>query len=172
MAHSSTVVRENIDAVANMEQQFLERRTPIDRVVDTIADFTGSLTFLLIHLATFVLWPLVDLGFIPFLPRFDPYPYVMLATVVSCEAVLLSTFVLMKQNRMAQRADERDHLHLQINLLADKEVTKILQTLAIMCERMGIEDPAADPQIQELTQNTAVDDLARELRDKMGNVTE
>jgi len=172
MSHPSTVIRDNIDAVANMEQQFLERRTRLDRVVDTIADFTGSLTFVLIHLAVFVLWPILNLGVISFLPAFDPYPYVMLATVVSCEAVLLATFVLMKQNRMAQRADERDHLHLQINLLAEKEVTKILQTLAIMCERMGIEDPASDPQIQELTQNTAVDDLARELRDKIGNVNE
>ncbi len=172
MSHPPTVVRENIDAVANMEQQFLERRTPIERAVDAVADFTGTLTFALIHLGLFVFWPLANLGLVRSLPAFDPYPFVMLATGVSCEAVLLSTFVLMKQNRMAKRADERDHLHLQINLLAEKEITKILQTLAVMCERMGIEDPASDPQIQELTQNTAVDDLARELREKIGSVTE
>ena len=96
----------------------------------------------------------------------------MLSTVVSCEAVLLSAFVLMKQNRMALRADERDHLHLQINLLAEKEVTKILQTLSTMCEHLGIRGPREDPQMEELTRNTAVDDLAEELRDKIHNVSE
>ena len=172
MPAPSTVIRENIDAVANMEQRFRERRTPIDRIVDAIADFTGSLPFILIHLAGFVLWFLVNAGYVPPVPRFDPYPYTMLSTVVSCEAVLLSAFVLMKQNRMALRADERDHLHLQINLLAEKEVTKILQTLSTMCEHMGIRGPREDPQMEELTRNTAVDDLAEELRDKIHNVSE
>ncbi len=172
MPTPSTVVRENIDAIANMEQQFSERRTHIDRVVDSIADFSGSLTFILIHLAGLVLWFLINAGYVPPVPRFDPYPYAMLSTVMSSEAVLLSAFVLMKQNRMALRADERDHLHLQINLLAEKEGTKILQTLFSMCEHMGMEGPRADPQMEELTRNITVDALAEEFRDKIHNVSE
>jgi uncharacterized membrane protein len=168
-SNSTSVVRENIEAVANLEQQFLDRRGPVDRVVDTVADFTGTLTVVVIHFTAFACWLTVNLGFVPFLPRFDPYPFALLSTAVSCEAVLLSTFVLMKQNRMATRADERDHLHLQINLLAEKEITKMLQTLTAMCDHMGLKTD--DPQIRELSENTAVDDLAQELREKVHNIT-
>ena len=164
-----SVIRENIDAVATLEQQFLDRRGRVDRFVDQVADFTGTLTFVAIHITGFALWLAINVGYLPLLPRFDPYPFALLSTVVSCEAVLLSAFVLMKQNRMATRADERDHLHLQINLLAEKEITKMLQTLTLICDHMGVKTD--DPQLRELSEDTAVDDLAQELRDKVHNIT-
>ena len=167
--NSSSVASENIKAVASLEQQFLNRRGPVDRLVDKVADFTGTLTFVAIHFAIFAMWLATNLGFLANLPRFDPYPFTLLSTVVSCEAVLLSTFVLMKQNRMAMRADERDHLHLQINLLAEKEITKMLQTLTVMCDHLGIKTD--DLQIRELSKDTAVHLLAQELREKVHNIT-
>jgi uncharacterized membrane protein len=90
---------------------------------------------------------------------------------VSCEAVLLSTFVLMKQNRMSRRAEHRDHLHLQIALLAEKEVTKLLQGQRRISERLGISEIVLDPEVRELSENTAVDSLARELNRKLPNET-
>jgi uncharacterized membrane protein len=79
----------------------------------------------------------------------------------------LSTFVLIKQNRMSQRADQRAHLDLQINLLSEREVTKILQLQRLICERLQIEDAMRDPETIELSHVTAVDNLARELDEKM-----
>jgi uncharacterized membrane protein len=80
--------------------------------------------------------------------------------MVSCEGVLLSTFVLMKQNRMSRAADARAHLNLQIDMLAEKEITKILQLQQMMCERMEIR---ADDEAKELSRETAVDRLAEHL---------
>jgi len=155
-----------------MEREFLRRRTTLDRVTDLVADFAGSFPFVLLHLIWFAFWVLANFGFVPHISRFDPYPYPLLSTIVSGEAVLLATFVLMKQNRMGRRADEREHLHLQINLLAEQEITKILQTLKTLCDHMGVRGPSADPVIQELTQTTAVHDLANELREKIHDVSE
>lgn len=169
---TSPIIRENISAVASIEQQFLDSRSTLDRVVDSVATFTGSLTFVLLHLVGFAIWGLINFGDIPGVAAFDPYPFALLSTAVSAEAVLLSTFVLMKQNRMARRADEREHLHLQINLLAEKEITKILQTLTSLCEHVGVKGTKSDPEMQELTKDTAVHDLAEELREQIGNVTE
>ena len=73
----------------------------------------------------------------------------------------------MKQNRMAKRADLRDQLNLQVDLLSEKEVTKILQMLRVMADHMGLEREAQEPELRELSQNTAVETLANELKDKM-----
>jgi uncharacterized membrane protein len=154
----------NIQTVAEMEQEFLRERTFWDRVADTVAAFSGSIVFVILHIAGFAAWFLINLGVIPGVRPFDPYPFMMLAMVVSCEAVLLSTFVLMKQNRMSRRGEQRDQLHLQIALLAEKELTKLLQGQRLMAERLGLPEIALDAESRELSQQTAVDSLARELK--------
>jgi uncharacterized membrane protein len=88
---------------------------------------------------------------------------------VSVEGVLLTTFVLMSQNRMARRADLRNQLNLQVDLLSEKEVTKVLQMLRAMADHMGLQQEAEEPELQELSQNTAVETLAKELKDKMSD---
>jgi uncharacterized membrane protein len=87
--------------------------------------------------------------------------------VVSVEAVLLSTFVLMKQNRMSQRVDQRDHLNLQVDLLAEEEITKILQLQSAICERLGIDSAERDPNVKEMAETTPLQTLADELREKL-----
>ena len=99
--------------------------------------------------------------------KFDPYPFIFLSMIVSVEAVLLSTFVLMKQNRMAERVDQRDHLNLQIDLLAEEEITKILQLQRLICERLQIPTATEDPIVSELAETTPVEMLADELRRKL-----
>ena len=122
---------------------------------------------MLIHVVWFTTWIVINTGLIPAIPKFDPFPFIFLSMAVSVEGVLLTTFVLMKQNRMAKRADMRDQLNLQIDLLAEKEITKMLQILRSMANRMGLENEAAEPETRELSENTAVDALARELREKI-----
>lgn len=101
-----------------METSLEQKRTVVDRIADVIGGFSGSMTFVFIHMVWFVSWFVVNtlpLG----IKHFDPYPFILLAMVVSVEGVLLSTFVLMKQNRMQARIDVRDQLDLQINLLSE-----------------------------------------------------
>ena len=165
MQNSTT--RENIETVARLESEFLEHRTLSERISDTIAGFAGTLLFFLAHVGWFVVWAVVNSGALPFIRPFDPYPYPFLTMAVSLEGVLVATFVLIKQNRVSRRADHRDHLNLQIDLLAEKEITKILQMQRLICERLGIEGASEDAETVELSQDTAVDSIAREVQRRM-----
>jgi uncharacterized membrane protein len=158
---------ENIETVARMEQQFLEGRNFTDRLGDSIAAFVGTMKFVLCHIVGFIAWAVVNSGAVPGIKPFDPYPYILLTMLVSMEGVLIATFVLMKQNRMSKRADQRDHLNLQIDLLAEKEITKMLQMQRRMCEHLGIADAVKDREAQEYSRHTAVETLARELEKKL-----
>ena len=157
-------VRANIKTVAELERNFERRRSFPDLLADLIGGFTGSLWFVAIHAAIFTLWFLVNTGVLPLCRRFDPYPFILLAMIVSVEGVLLSTFVLMKQNRMQQRSDARDHLNLQIDLLAEKEATKALQLLRAICKRLDIPEAELDDELRELADTTAVDTLAESIQ--------
>ena len=165
--HVASAAIENIEAIVRLEEEFLSQRSIWDRIADAVAAFTGSIIFVLLHLGGFVAWFAINLGWVPGVRPFDPYPFILLAMAVSCEAVLLSTFVLMKQNRMSRRAEQRDHLHLQVALLAEKELTKVLQGQRRMSEHLGVKEVALDQETRELSENTAVDSLARELQRQM-----
>lgn len=165
-ARPTRPAQENIETIARLEQQFLEERSLVERVGDAIGAFAGSMAFVVLHVIAFTLWFVVNTRGIPEIPAFDPYPFILLSMCVSVEAVLLSTFVLMKQNRMAKRADRRNELNLQIDLLAEKEATKTLQLLGRICDHLGV--PISDDQeVEALSKETAVEELAKELRNKI-----
>jgi len=158
-------VRDNIASVTEMESTLEHRRTLVDRIADLIGGFSGSMTFVFLHLVWFLAWFLINTGVIPGIPRFDPYPFILLAMIVSVEGVLLSTFVLMKQNRMQKRIDVRDQLNLQIDLLAEKEITKSLQLLRAICKHLEIKEAQTDAELGEMVDNTSVDMIAARVRD-------
>jgi uncharacterized membrane protein len=162
-----SAAQDNIDTIIHLEEEALKRRCLSDKMADSVATFVGSVSFVGVHVVWFVIWVAVNRGMIPFLKAFDPYPFALLCMIVSLEGVLLSTFVLIKQNRMGKRADHRAHLDLQINLLSEKEVTKVIQMLQGISTRLGIKDQAVDPEVQELAHNTAVENLSRQLDQKI-----
>ncbi len=153
----------NINTIVRLEEQAQKQRSLGDRLSDSIASFVGSMAFVGVHVAWFGIWVGVNAG----LWKFDPYPFALLCMLVSLEGVLLSTFVLIKQNRMSHMADRRAHLDLQVNLLTEKEVTKMLQMQKLICERLGIEEVNQDSEVQELSHVTAVDNLAHTLDEKL-----
>jgi uncharacterized membrane protein len=147
------VVDRNIRALLLRRREDEGSRTNQERIADTMTRFTGSMAFVYIHLLVFGLWIAVNLGWIPVVPRFDK-SFVVLAMIASVEAIFLSTFVLISQNRMAALADRRADLDLQISLLAEHEITRIITLVTQVAERMGI--PAAqDPELAELSQDVA-----------------
>ena len=157
----------NIEDVIRLEQEATRSRSLADRVADGIAGFAGTVLFVLLHLAWFAAWATVNAGLVPVIPAFDPYPYQLLTMMVSLEGVLLATFVLIKQNRMGARADERAHLALQISLLSEQEVTKVIQMLERISTELGIARGVMDAEARELGEHTAIQGLARQLRDRL-----
>jgi len=160
-------VRRNIEIVANMEEKYLSHRGAGEIVADNIAAFSGSMTFVLLHIFIYGAWILINLKLVPFIPAFDPYPFMLLSMVVSLEAIFLSTFVLMKQNRMSKRADSRAHLDLQINLLAEKEMTMVLQMLQHIGAKVGVRDRELERELADLTDETPVEMLAEQIEEKL-----
>jgi uncharacterized membrane protein len=157
----------NINAIVKLEEQSRQERTTADHISDVIASFVGSIPFVAMHVLWFGIWVIINTGMLGSSLKFDPYPFALLCMLVSLEGVLLSTFVLIKQNRMSQRADYRNHLDLQINLLAEKEATKILQLQQLICRHLGISEAEQDAEVIELSNVTAVDNLAHELDQKL-----
>ncbi len=158
---------ENIDAIAQLEHRFLKERTPIDRVGDAVGSFVGTMTFVVLHILLFTFWILSNLNLIPGIRAYDPFPFLLLSMAVSLEGVLLTTFVLMKQNRMSKRAEQRNQLNLQIDMLSEREITKMLQMLTEVCRHMGLHQTAEEPEVRQLSQKTAVDLLAEELKKRI-----
>ena len=157
------VTQKNISAVMEIEARLRRQRTRLDRVSDAVTRFAGSIGFITAHVAFFGGWLLLNAGLLPGLPPFDPYPFDFLGVVLGIEAILLSTFVLMSQNRQSRQEDQRAHLDLQISLLAEQESTKMLQMLQMICARLGLDKPANDRELREMIQTTHVEVLAKEL---------
>lgn len=165
--HTPGTVLDNIHTIIQLEEEQARRRTFGDRLGDAIGSFAGTVTFVLLHLVWFGAWASINTGLVPIVPKFDPYPFSLLCMLVSLEGVLLTTFVLIKQNRAGLRAERRASLDLQVNLLTEKEVTKVIQMLERISAHLNIEREVVDEESRELGQVTAVGDLARELNAKL-----
>jgi uncharacterized membrane protein len=151
----------NIEALARRRRQDAARASLSDRVADAITRFAGSMRFVLLHLVLYGAWIAASLGVLPHVPRFDP-SFVILAMEASVEAIFLSTFVLISQNRMAAQADRRADLDLQISLLTEHELTKVATLLGAIAERLGLE-AARDPEIAEVQRDVAPEAVLDEL---------
>jgi uncharacterized membrane protein len=157
------VVERNIQALLEHRKQQEEKRSRQERIADAVTRFTGSMTFVYIHLVLFGLWVIINLGWLPGISPFDP-TFVVLAMVASVEAIFLSTFVLITQNRMAALADKRADLDLQISLLAEHEVTRLITLVQAIAERMGV-DAAQDPELVELSRDVAPEKVMEKMED-------
>ena len=146
-SHMAHIVERNIRALLARRQTEQAARTWPDRLADAVTKFAGSLRFVWIHLVLFGGWIAWNRGWLGLRP-FDP-SLVVLAMAASVEAIFLSTFVLISQNRMAALADQRADLNLQVSLLAEHEITRLVALVTAMAQQMDI--PAAyDPELTEL----------------------
>jgi uncharacterized membrane protein len=156
--------RKNIEAVVHLERSSLESRSLGERVSDLFTRFMGTMSFVVFHLLLFAVWFAVNLGWTPLKP-FDPFPFGILTLIVSAEGVLLAIFVLVSQNRMSRQANQRAHLNLQIDLLAEQETTKLLQKVQSLLDHFGVErSPDVDREAERLSQETQVEALVGEIR--------
>lgn len=157
----------NIDAIVKLEQDALARRSLTERVSDVITKLVGNMGFLLAQFVLIAGWSLVNLHVIPGLAAFDPFPFGILALVVSSESVFLTIFVLISQSRMARQSERRSHLDLQVGMLAEQELTTILRMLQKLCQHTGVNVDSSKQEVQSFSNTTDVHKLASELEDKL-----
>src|SRR5215211_7226678 len=151
----SGALRRNIEALAERRRQEAAAAPMEARVAEAITRFTGSMRFVYVHLALYGAWIVVNLGAVPGVPAFDP-SFVVLAMVASVEAIFLSTFVLISQNRMAAAADKRADLDLHVSLLAEHEITKLATLISGIADKVGVETKV-DEELDEIQQDVAPD---------------
>lgn len=160
-------IQQHIDLIAKHEQEFLANRTATERIGDAIASFVGSLTFVALHVLGFAAWISWNTASIDRFRRFDPAPFPLLDTCVALEAILVASFILMRQSRMSRRAEERDHLMLQILLLAEKQVTAGLGMERQIAEHLGLQKLADNSEITQLSQHTSIEDVAQTIKERL-----
>ena len=151
---------DNIDRLTRRRRAERREARLADRIADRVTGFTGSMTFVIIHLLLFGGWIVVNLGWTP-IPPFDE-SFVVLAMVASVEAIFLSTFVLISQNRMQEAADRRADLDLHINLLAEHELSKLAGLVARIAEKLDV--PARSPDLDEIQEDVSPERVLDALR--------
>ena len=151
---------ENIRAVAKLEHAALSSRSTATRVSDAITTWAGSGTSIALHLIWFGGWLVFNTGLTAGRP-FDPFPFSLLTSIVSLEAIFLTLFVLASQNRLTRETDKRANLDLQVNLLAEEEMTVMLRMLQELCEHFNLTTTARSELFHKLIQRTDVRDLAK-----------
>jgi uncharacterized membrane protein len=154
-------VGENIAAILRWEEEPERERTALQRAVHAVADCAGQISFLMVQIGAIAVWIWLNSGFSPW-PGFDPYPFPLLCLLVTVEAMLLAVFVLIRQNRMMRRAEERNHLALQINLLAERKTTELLQATHLIAQFLGVHDH--DPKREQLREGTELTEIADMVR--------
>lgn len=159
-------ISENIDAIIAAEQAASQRRTRSEAAYDCVSRFIGTWAFVALQLTSVVIWVAMNEGLTPRIPAFDPFPFPILNQIIALEAVLMTAFVLMKQNRMSKFADRRAHLDLQINMLTERETTKIIRILLEICARMGIQHKVLDDESRQLGRLLTIERLIEALHSK------
>jgi uncharacterized membrane protein len=164
---SRPVADNNIRIVAQIEQEAAERRTAAQRFSDRVLALASRDATIVWHIAVFTIWIAVNAGLFQIQP-FDPYPFSLLTIAVSLEVIILTLFVLSGQHRLRQEADRRAHLDLQVNLLAEQEMTVVLQMLKEICEHLDLRGTIDSRKFIELVKHTDVSELADRLERTMG----
>jgi uncharacterized membrane protein len=156
----AAIVERNIEALRAEAQRREAAKGVSERIADTITGFTGSMTFVVLHIVLFGGWVVANLGLLPVLP-WDP-SFVVLAMLASVEAIFLSTFILISQNAMSAAADRRADLDLQINLLAEHEITRLVELVSAIATRLeAVDRPPLD--IEEASRDVRPEQVMRRI---------
>ena len=141
------------------------KRTNMERMADWMTSNFGSNTFLLLNIFLFIGWILINTNQIQFIPAFDSFPFNLLTNIVSLEAIILAIFVLISQNRTAKIDDLREETHLQLNLISEREITKLMKMTALLLEKEGI-DLSQDPELKKMISPVSEEEIEKNWKKK------
>ena len=157
----SQVIERNIRTIIQLRLRAARERSVQDRLADAITTFSGRMVFAYVHIVWFGVWILLNTGWVG-VRAFDPFPYGLLTMVVSLEAIFLSTFVLISQNRLSAETEHRADLDLHIGLLTEHELTRVLQMLDAIQDKLGI-DNHENSDLADLEMETKPEDVLAEI---------
>jgi uncharacterized membrane protein len=157
----SSVIERNIRTIIQLRLKEAHERSMQDRIADAITSFSGRMVFVYVHVFWFGVWILLNTGNFGVRP-FDPFPYGLLTMIVSLEAIFLSTFVLISQNRFSREAEYRADLAMHIGLLTEHEITRVLQMLDVIQGKLRIENEN-DSDLADLEMETRPEDVLAEI---------
>lgn len=158
--------RPDIEAILRLEREARRAITPSERIGLAAVRSVGRLEVLVGHVVVMASWVGLNVGLIPGVRPFDPFPFGILTMFVSAEGVLLAIFILISQNVLDREAERREHLALQITLLSERETTKSLQILRSVARRLDIPE-VEDPAAEALSRETHLETLAKEVAETM-----
>ena len=133
-------------------------RTLSERIAKGIATFTGSMLFIWLHVVWFTLWIAFNIPWLDFQP-IDPFPFTLLTMIVSLEAIFLSAFILMSENRQGRLADRRARVNLQVDTIAEREITKLMELVADIHAHLKIRRPV-DLELDNMRKTTNIEHLS------------
>ena len=157
----SKVIERNIRTIIHLRTKAASERGPQERIADAITSFSGRMIFAYVHVVWFGIWILLNTGQFG-VRAFDPFPYGLLTMIVSLEAIFLSTFVLVSQNRLGEETERRADLDLHIGLLTEHELTRVLQMLDAIQDKLGIVDHE-NSELADLEMETKPEDVLAEI---------
>lgn len=157
-----SVLSRNIAAIAERRRQEEASVGWQERLAAVITSFTGSMTFVYLHLVLFSFWVAANVGALPMVPAFDPN-FIILGTSASVEAIFLSTFILISQNRMASSDRKRADLDLQVTLLSEHEITRIATLLTAIADKLGVQTEIDPSELEEITREVPPEIVLDEL---------
>jgi uncharacterized membrane protein len=161
--------KRNIEEIVRLEQQLVARQSRTERWGRGVASFFGSFRFVVAQFLFIVTWITVNTERPDGLGPFDPYPFPFLSLIVGMEFIFLTTFVLINQKHEMRRTEQWSHLHLQLSMLTEQEVTTNLKMLQTICQTLKVEMSTRDPEVSELSQNTEIAALAGEIEKARDN---
>jgi uncharacterized membrane protein len=159
-------VTKTIDDILKLESH---ERTLSERIAERIATFTGSILFVWLHVVWFALWIAFNIPWLGFQP-IDPFPFTLLTMIVSLEAIFLSAFILMSENRQGRLADRRARVNLQVDMIAEREITKLMKLVADIHTHLKIQQPG-DLELDDMQKATNIEHLteaAQTVEDRNG----
>jgi uncharacterized membrane protein len=162
---SEHALEENIKEIKAWERASVLHRSRVERLSDGITQAAASGPMLVVHVVWFGIWIVGNLDLIPGLSPFDPFPFQLLTMIVSLEAIFLSLFVLASQNRLTHQAEMRANLDLQIDLLAEREMTAVLQLLQDIARHLDVKLSLTSEQIRDLAKKTDIHTLTNRMEE-------
>jgi uncharacterized membrane protein len=157
----SNVIERNIRTIIHLRLKEARERSLQDQIADIITSVSGRMVFVYVHIVWFGVWIAFNTGKFGLAP-FDPFPYGLLTMIVSLEAIFLSTFVLISQNRLSREAENRAELDMHIGLMTEHELTRVLCMLDAIQNKLGIENDK-DSELADLEMETRPEDVLAEI---------
>ncbi len=151
-----------LKAVQSLQARHNQKRSTLQVITDKLVSWSGTVAFLFANIAIFAIWILWNRG----RGSFDPFPFVLLTTIVSLEAIILAILVLVSQNRQSRIADLRQEIDMQVNLVTEEEITKLLKLVAGLYKALKI-NIDQDSELKEMLKPTNWDSLEERLETEL-----